>query len=221
MKKSEEQLNKIKQLLEQMFDRLMVQLTKGKAALDTFDEGIVEEILAEENHIDNFENLINHECETFLAMHTPVAADLRMIMAINNINPSAERIGDNIEKIGKYVRLYKKPLPEEIETTFNVEEMYEHLLSMFDIARESFKNVETQNLRKIYEKDWVINKINKSARGKVIEMINKYPDHNAQILHYFLIINRLERIGDHIKNIGEEIIFAKEGRIVRHSKEKL
>lgn len=220
MKKSDEQLNKIKHLLEQMFDSLMIQLTKGKAALDTFDEGIAEEILAEESHIDSFENLINHECETFLAMYTPVAADLRMIMAINNINPSAERIGDNVEKIGKYVRLYKKPLPHEIEEAFNVEEMYEHLLSMFEIARESFKSVETQNLRKIYEKDWVINKINKSARSKVIEMINKYPDYNAQILHYFLIINRLERIGDHIKNIGEEIIFAKEGRIVRHTKEK-
>lgn len=92
MKKSEEQLLKLKQLLEQMFDSLMIQLTKGKAALDTFDEGIADEILAEETNIDNLENLINHECETFLAMHTPVAADLRMIMAINNINPSVERI---------------------------------------------------------------------------------------------------------------------------------
>lgn len=220
MKKSEEQLLKLKQLLEQMFDSLMIQLTKGKAALDTFDEGIADEILAEETNIDNLENLINHECETFLAMHTPVAADLRMIMAINNINPSVERIGDNIEKIGKYVRRYKEPLPAEIETAFNVEEMYEHLLSMFEIARDSFKSVETQNLRKIYEKDWVINKINKNARLTVVDMINKYPEHNAQILHYFLIINRLERVGDHIKNIGEEIIFAKEGRIVRHSKNK-
>ena len=220
MKKSEEQLLKLKQLLEQMFDSLMIQLTKGKAALDTFDEGIADEILAEETNIDNLENLINHECETFLAMHTPVAADLRMIMAINNINPSVERIGDNIEKIGKYVRRYKEPLPAEIEAAFNVEEMYEHLLSMFEIARDSFKSVETQNLRKIYEKDWVINKINKNARLTVVDMINKYPEHNAQILHYFLIINRLERVGDHIKNIGEEIIFAKEGRIVRHSKNK-
>lgn len=220
MKKSEEQLQKLKHLLEQMFDSLMIQLTKGKAALDTFDEGIAEEILAEESNIDKLENLINHECETFLAMHTPVAADLRMIMAINNINPSVERIGDNIEKIGKYVRLYKKPLPAEIEEAFNVEEMYDHLLSMFEIARESFRNVETQNLRKVYEKDWVINKINKSARLTVVDMINKFPEHNAQILHYFLLINRLERVGDHIKNIGEEIIFAKEGRIVRHSKVK-
>lgn len=220
MKKSEEQLLKLKHLLEEMFDSLMIQLTKGKAALDTFDEGIAEEILAEEANIDKLENLINHECETFLAMHTPVAADLRMIMAINNINPSVERIGDNIEKIGKYVRLYKKPLPAEIEAAFNVEEMYEHLLSMFEIARDSFKNVETQNLRKVYEKDWVINKINKSARLTVVDMISKFPEHNAQILHYFLIINRLERVGDHIKNIGEEIIFAKEGRIVRHSKTK-
>lgn len=220
MRQAEEKLDQLKSHLEEMLDKLLIQLTKGKSALETFDTGIAEEILAEENVIDEFETQINQECELYLAMYTPVAADLRMIMAINNINPSAERIGDIIEKIGKYVTTYENPLPTEIESKFNIDEMYEQILSMYNIVRDSFKKVETSDLKKVYEKDWKINKINKNARETVIGLINENPKHSAQILNIFLIITKLERIGDLIKNIGEEIIFAKEGKIVRHSTKK-
>lgn len=220
MKQAEAKLYELKTHLEEMLDILFVQLTKGKSALETFDAGLAEEIIKDEETLDNFETRINQECEQYLAMYTPVAADLRLIMAINNINPSVERIGDIVEKIGKYVNNYKEPLPIEIEEQFKIDEMYEQILSMYSIVREAFNNIDTTNLKKMFEKDWKINKINKSARDTVISLLNDYQKQSAQILNFFLIITKLERIGDLIKNIGEEIIFAKEGKIVRHSNQK-
>jgi len=220
MKQAEVKLSELKTHLEEMFDVLFVQLAKGKSALETFDTGLAEEILQDENVLDNFETKINQECELYLAMYTPVAADLRLIMAINNINPSLERIGDIMEKIGKYVKYYHDPLPQEIEVQFRIDEMYEQIISMFTIVRDAFKKVDTANLKKMFEKDWKINKINKSARETVISLLNEHPKHSAQILNFFLIITKLERIGDLIKNIGEEIIFAKDGKIVRHTIQK-
>jgi phosphate transport system protein len=217
MRQSDEKLKEIKKQLESMFDVLLSQLAKGKAALDTFDKGIAAEIKDDEQKLDEFETAINYSCETFLARYTPVAADLRLVMAINSINPSLERIGDIVEKIAKYVNRFETPLPDEVEQQFMLDEMYEHIMSMFATVREAFYLLDTTNLKKIYEKDWVVNKINKGARETVIEMLELHKDKSAQILKLFLLINKLERAGDLIKNIGEEIIFAKEGKIMRHT----
>jgi len=87
-------------ILELMF-LVKNQLEKGKKALDDFDKDLAHEITADEKRVDSLELTIDRDCENILALHNPVAVDLRLVMASFKINSDLERIGDHATSISK------------------------------------------------------------------------------------------------------------------------
>jgi phosphate transport system protein len=91
---------------------------------------------------------------------------------------------------------------------------------MLSKALESFENDDINKLQKVFSKDKKLDKTNKNANTIVAELIKKKPDEIHNHLNLLTIIRRLERVGDQTKNIGEEIIFYVEAKVLRHSKQK-
>jgi len=163
---------------------------------------------------------IEKDCEKFLALFTPVAVDLRFIMAILKINSDLERIGDHAFNIASYVVEEDKAIPAHLFEAVEFEKMHETTKSMMDNITVAFEEKDVKMARKVFKKDKVLDKINIKS-FKILEMeIQKDQTIIKEALFLFSVIKKMERVGDLIKNIAEEIIFYTDAEILKHKRKK-
>lgn len=209
-------LNTIKLDVIAMMQLAQLQLQESNEVLLNYDEEKVRIIKKREKKVDKFDTKINRDCERFLAICTPVADDLRTIMTINNILPSVERISDVAEKIAKFSKKYPEKLDQELVDNLKLQQLLASLNIMYDSALESFTENNTQKLHDVFVKDKEINRMYKDAKKKLIDSLGNSSEDNEKLVNLLLIISKLERVGDHIKTIAEEIYFCVEGAFLRH-----
>lgn len=214
------ELEQIKQQVVEMMDLVKSQLSKGKDAVLTFDKDLVHEINANENRVNAMELNIDRDVENALALYSPVAIDLRFVMAAFKISADLERLGDNAVGIAKYINNVDEQLSSKNLEKMRFEEMYENALTMLDDIFEAFEKEDTKLARKVFIKDAVLNEINSNAANIAIELIKENPDKTHNYLYLLSIIRKLERVGDLTKNIAEELIFYIEAKVLKHKKIK-
>lgn len=196
------------------------QLENAREAFFDHDTDLAEEVAHTENRVNALDLKIDRDCERFIALHNPVASDLRFVLALRKINFDLERVGDHAYGISKYIIEVDTPIEPKLLTTLRVEEMFDSALSMLDDITEAYNEVDTNTARKVFKKDKVLNKINMSSFAVISEEVKKDPAVIDQALLLFSIIKKLERIGDLVTNIAEEIIFYREAEVLKHRKKK-
>jgi len=214
------ELDQIKQQVIEMMSLVKSQLAKGKEAVLTFDKDLVHEINANENRVNAMELNIDRDVENVLALYSPVAVDLRFVMASFKISSDLERIGDNAVGIAKYINNVDVQLAQKNLDKIRFTEMYENALAMLDDVFEAFEKEDTKLARKVFIKDKVLNEINSIAANIAIELIKEKPEKIHNYLYLLSIIRKLERVGDLTKNIAEELIFYIEAKVLKHRKKK-
>ena len=214
------ELDQIKQQVIEMMNLVKSQLSKGKDAVLTFDKDLVHEINANENRVNAMELNIDRDVENALALYSPVAIDLRFVMAAFKISADLERLGDNAVGIAKYINNVDSQLSQKNLEKIRFEEMYENALTMLDDIFEAFEKEDTKLARKVFIKDAVLNEINSNAANIAIELIKENPEKTHNYLYLLSIIRKLERVGDLTKNIAEELIFYIEAKVLKHAKKK-
>ena len=196
------------------------QLEKSREALLNYDTDLANEIIANDKRVNVMELKIDKYCEHILALYSPVATDLRFVLASLKINHALERIGDHAEGIGWYVIETGKRIEQELIDRFMVVQMYEKAISMLDNIYEALENEDTVLARKIFKKDDFINKKNKKATKMAIKIIKEFPEKTKMIIPLLSIVRKIERVGDLTKNMGEEIIFHIEAKVLKHKKKE-
>lgn len=214
------ELKQIKKQVIEMMTLVKSQLAKGKEAVLTFDKDLVHEINANENRVNAMELNIDRDVENALALYSPVAVDLRFLMASFKISADLERIGDNAVGIAKYINNVDEQLTKENLTKIRFTEMYENALMILDDVFEAFEKEDTKLARKVFIKDALLNEINSNAANIAIELIKETPEKTQNYLYLLSIIRKLERVGDLAKNISEELIFYIEAKVVKHKNKK-
>lgn len=203
-----------------MFSLCKKQLENAREAFLNHDSELAEEVLHTENRVNALDLKIDRDCERFIALHNPVASDLRFVLALRKINFDLERVGDHAYGISKYIVEVDTPIaPGQLEK-LRFEEMYECALSMLDDITEAYNEEDTKKARKVFKKDKVLNKINIESFKIISEEVQKDPKTIDQYLLLFTVIKKLERIGDLVTNIAEEIIFFREAEVLKHRKKK-
>jgi len=210
----------LKQSGLEMFELSEKQMLKSKEAFLTHDSDLAEEVIHTENRVNALDLKIDRDCERFIALHTPVAGDLRFVLALRKINFDLERVGDHAFGISKYIIEIDTPIDPKLLEKLRFVEMYDSALSMLDDIKDAYLDDDTKKARKVYKKDKVLNKINLNAFKVISEEVKKDPNLIDQYLLLFSIIKKIERIGDLITNIAEEIIFYREAEILKHQKKK-
>tara|TARA_B100001769_G_scaffold122958_1_gene95986 strand:- start:4 stop:651 length:648 start_codon:yes stop_codon:yes gene_type:complete len=215
MNNIEKEIIQLKKSLMRMFLLVEIQWEKGANAIINFDQDIAEEISSSEKRINAQELKIDNECENLIALHAPVASDLRFILSTFKINHALEHIGDIAESIAKYVAENDVPYTKAIIDEINIKVMLENFNSMMDDIIEAFENEDPKIARKVFKKDKVLNKINEQAPV----IIEKYlSEQDKKMLLYLLSsIRKIERAGDSLKKIAEEIIYHLEAKVIKHS----
>lgn len=210
------ELKQIKQQVIEMMSLVRSQLAKGKDAILTFDKDLVHEINANENRVNAMELNIDRAIENALALYSPVAVDLRFVMAAFKISADLERIADNAVGIAKYINSVDTQLAQKNLDKIRFTEMYENALLMLDNVFEAFEKEDTKLARQVFIKDVLLNEINTNAAYIAIELIHAKPEKIHNYLYLLSIIRKLERVGDLAKNIAEELIFYVEAKVLKH-----
>lgn len=204
----------------EMLDLCKKQLSNAREAFFKHDSDLAEEVLHTENRVNALDLKIDRDCERFIALHNPVAGDLRFVLALRKINFDLERVGDHAFGISNYIVEIDTPISQALLEEMRAEEMFDAALSMLDDISGAYISTDTKKARKVFKKDKTLNKININAFKVISDGVKKDPNLIDQYLLLFSVIKKLERIGDLVTNIAEEIIFFREAEVLKHRKKK-
>ncbi|HWB24004.1 MAG TPA: phosphate signaling complex protein PhoU [Chitinophagaceae bacterium] len=217
MTQLETEIQLLKDEVKNMWVLVNSQLAKARASLLNFDKDLSREVILKEKRVNGSELKIDRDCENMFALYTPVAIDLRFLLAVLKINSNLERIGDIAEGIAKYVLSAQAPFTAELIEATRLADMYSDAMAMVEDSLRAFEHEDTGLARSVFKKDDALDVINKKANELVINYLDKYPRDLDAALYALSIIRKLERVGDQTKNIAEEIIFYLEAKVLKHS----
>lgn len=212
----EAELKNLKSEMLEMFSLVVTQLEKSKQALVTLDKDLAREILVNEKRVNGFELKLDRDCENTIALFTPVAIDLRFVLACLKINSNLERIGDIAEGISQFVLNIKLELEKDLLQRTRLIEMFDTAIKILHDVMEAFDKEDTKLARSVFKMDEVLDEINLNANEAVADFIRSTPERINQSLYLLSAIRKLERVGDQCKNISEEIIFYIEAKVLKH-----
>ncbi len=216
----EEEVQQLKEAIMDMAELTISQMKKAKDAYLANDSELAQEIIHNEKRVNAIELSIDRDCENIFALLNPVASDLRFVISALKINSDLERIGDYADGIADYVVDLTEKLDPSLVKETKIEEMFNIAISMLGDIAIALKEDNVKLARKVYQKDSELNKININASKIITEYINNNPKTVRQSLFMFSVIRKIERTGDHIKNIAEDLIFYVEAKVLRHKKMK-
>jgi phosphate transport system protein len=210
------ELNELKKEVINMWSLVHSQLVKSNIAMVNFDKNLAREVVSREKRVNGSELKIDRDCENIFALLTPVAVDLRFVLAVLKINSNLERIGDIAEGVAKYILSADKPFNPELLKITETVTMYDEAINMLEDTLSAFQKEDTGLARSIFQKDEFLDRINIEAPNTTVNYLEKHPEDCYQALINLSIIRRLERVGDQSKNIAEETIFYVEAKVLKH-----
>jgi phosphate transport system protein len=183
-------------------------------AVDRIDADLADQIIKKDSEIDETEVDIEEECLKVLALHQPVAVDLRFIIAVIKINNELERIGDQAVNIAQRVQVIaKRPKPP---FRFDYSDMGEKAQKMLRMSLDALVNLDVDLAYRVITMDDEVDRIKSDAYDKIKQAIQDLPERVGYYINLLLISRHLERLADHATNIAEEVIYLVEGEIFRH-----
>jgi phosphate transport system protein len=190
-------------------------IQKATNALKQRQADLAHEVIEGDSVIDQEENYIEEECLKLLALHQPVAVDLRRITAALKINNELERIADLAEDIAERA-LHLATLPSAIPVPDKLQRMTDLASSMVRQSIDAFVNLDGHLARLVCRLDDEVDRYNDEIIDELIQIMQSAPDKVEQGLSLFSATRHVERIADHATNIAEDVVYLAEGEIIRH-----
>ena len=215
------EIDQLKQLILKMGTIAEDRLRRACTLLKTMDEEEARRIIGADWEIDDMEIRVEEECLKILALHQPVARDLRLIVSIIKINTELERIADIAVNIAKRIVTIRKKRPDGFSTLVDYQPMATRVLAMVKTSLDALVTEDAALARQIFLMDEEVNRLRDQAYRTIIHEIDEVGGGAACLINLYLIARHLERIGDRSANIAEEVIYLVEGEIVRSSEDKL
>ncbi len=190
-------------------------VAQSVAAINARDAEAGQQVIDFDSHIDALEVEVEEECLKLLALHQPVAQDLRFIVACIRLNSDLERIGDLAVNIGERA-VFLSSVAEVSEKPLDVGAMAKLVRSMLSEALNALVNLDAKLARRVCAMDDEADSMHRDTFRRVEDAVGRHPSEFATLTHYLSVSRYLERIADHATNIAEDVIYMVEGEIARH-----
>jgi phosphate transport system protein len=190
---------------------------KAIRALQDRDPDLAREVIDGDTAIDEAENRVEEECLKILALHQPVAIDLRRVAAVLAINVDLERMADLAVDIAE--RAEALAAPPFIPVPDALQRMTELTTTMVRQALDAFVNLDVPLARRVVRLDDEIDRLNGEIIAEIVGTMRESTDYIEAGLSLFNAVRHLERIADHATNVAEDVVYLVEGEIVRHRPE--
>ena len=208
MKHTDSEVKKLKNYHIEMWNLVQEQIDKSFAALKNNDKEAAREVISRERMVNAQELVVDHHCEDFIAMFSPVAIDLRFVISLIKITNNLERIGDFAKGIATFViEQQSKAIDAKLSEELSLDKMMENARDMLTLAREALIEEDTALCRRVLMMDDLMDDINRNAPQVLGRHIQAHPETAEEMIRLYSLIRRIERIGDRTSNIAEEIVF--------------
>ncbi len=208
-------LEALKTRILEMGGLLEKQVDDALTAVEEADSGLAQQVLEIEPTIDSMEIEIDEECTLLIARRQPTASDLRMIMAVSKTVRDLERIGDEANKIAKMAI----QLSEEGSSPRGYMELRhigDNVQEMLHNAMDAFARFDAEAALSVVPQDKKVDLDYKSAVRELITYMMEDPRSISRVMNILWTLKAVERIGDHAKNICEQIVYLVQGKDIRH-----
>ena len=189
-------------------------LQKAVRSATEMNSELAAEVIDSDPAIDSYEIEVEEDCLKILALHQPVAADLRYIVAVLKINSDLERIADLAVNIAEHAR-ESASLPGK-SAPFNLTSMLDAAMTMVRQSVDALVKQDVNMAREVIQNDDLVDEFHRAAFHSCLKQIQADPGNVGFHVNLLSISRNLERIADHATNIAEDVIYMIEGEIVRH-----
>jgi phosphate transport system protein len=201
----QEELDQLEATLQEE-GALVLRVLRG--ALNALGQGDVElanEVISFDDDVDRLYIHIQSEIESLLARQTPVAIDLRLVLALLHVNLHLERMADYSVTIAKLTKLVADVEPDPMLAQ-SMQEMGERAEEMIRVALDSLANRDLAAAESLVDLDELIDRSNRRFVERVVEIVAE-PGLREWVLRMVLVSRTIERIGDHAVDIGEQVAY--------------
>ena len=210
----EQELRTLRERLATMGERAARQIALAMKALADKDDDLARDVIKNDAQIDRDENEVDELALQILATRQPVASDLRFITMALKFVVDLERIGDLAGGIAKRV-LELNRLPS-LEPRIDLARLAQLVQDNLQAALDSFVRKDAERAHAVITADVAIDKLNASLFAELIAHVATDPATVTRVLPLTSVCRYLERVGDHVKNLAEDVVYMVKATDVRH-----
>jgi phosphate transport system protein len=208
------EVDKLRKTLLSLGTRVEETVRRAVNAIDRRDVALAQHVIEHDVDIDESEIEVEEECLKILALHQPVAVDLRFVVSCLKINNDLERIGDRAARIAEsaldLVRNVRVDIP------FDFVGMADKVQTMLKLSIDALVNFDPDVARSVCAMDDEVDAIHREMYDLVKDAIRAQPSGLDGFVRLLAVSRHLERIADHATNIAEDVLYMLSGEIVRH-----
>lgn len=186
-------------------------------ALWTVDHDLAGEIRRQDDAVDDEEVQIELECLRLLTLQQPYGHDFRLLTFCLKANADIERVADHATSIAKITQRLDPSLPPKWPTSLT--ELGDRVPVLCQSLLRAVLDSDVDAARELVEGDRVIDRLDKQLFAEITSWIEQDPDHGETALHLYRLGRELERVGDLMVNIAEDVVYLVTGEIIRHQKD--
>ncbi|MFH1686108.1 MAG: phosphate signaling complex protein PhoU [bacterium] len=210
----QKEIEQLKKRVLHLTAKVEESLQMAVSSVEDLDANLAAQVVAGDAEIDRLEVELEEECLKNLALHQPVAIDLRFLVAALKINSDLERIADLAVNIAEEaIRLAKF---DKVVRPYNLTDMLNRVMWMVHKSADSLVNLDPELGRAVCAADNEVDQLHRDAAASVVRTLKRHPEQAPALISLLDIARNLERIADHATNIAEDVIYMVNGEIIRH-----
>jgi len=214
----DEDLERLRSRVLEMGGLVESQINLTTKAYADNNAAAVLDVLENDRDVNKLEKVIDDDCIHVIAKRQPTASDLRLVMSISKMVTDLERSGDEIKKMAKSIRRIQERDLAVLKTTTDVKHLANAASTQLRSALDTFARLDAEEAKTVISADDALDKEFKAIVRQLITFMMEDPRSITTALDVITIARCIERVGDHAKNIAEQVIYIVEGRDVRHTK---
>jgi len=209
------ELEKLNKKLLNLTTLVEDRVRRAAAVIETHDLQQLQSIILSDYEIDEAEIDIEEDCLKVLALHQPVASDLRFLVTVIKVNNELERIADMAVSIANRVSAIAKSPSRTLVKDIDFSEMSNLVTRMLKMSLDALVNRDVSLARQVFLLDDEVDAHRDHVYHAIKDIIRHHPEHPGGLINTYLLARHLERIADRTTNIAEETIYLVEGVITR------
>jgi phosphate transport system protein len=211
----DEELGALKEKILRMGAMVEEQIANAIKALVERDTDLARHVIENDHRVNAMDVQIDEDCLRLIALHQPMAGDLRFLTTAMKISTELERMSDLAENISeRSIELNEEP---QLKPYIDIPRMAQEALRMVKESLDAFVNRNSELARSVCKADDVIDDLNHQIFRELLSFMIEDPQTTTRAIRISFISKYLERIADHATNIAELVVYLVEGKIIRHT----
>jgi phosphate transport system protein len=216
-KQFEADLDTTRTLVLQMGGLVESQILAAIQAFSTGDAALIEQVIQNDARVNGYEVAIDGACNHIVVKRQPAASDLRLIMAISKIVTDIERIGDEAKKIARRSKRIHEQGGHLAQRFPGVRHAAQIAVKLLRQALDSFARLDAASAAEVLKEDHELDDEFRAVLRQLITHMMEDPRTISASLETIWVAKGIERVGDHAKNVAEQVIYIVKGTDVRHT----